>query len=130
MTLVRRAMVLGCGAALALVVPLAAPAAAQPSEQDTDWMVAAHKRPLAEIAPGNAALEQASTQQVRDLGQMFVDTHTQVDADLTPRQETSTSTCPTPDARAGAAAADVTANTGEAFEHGLDPRSTPCTRRP
>jgi putative membrane protein len=68
MTLVRRAMVLGCGAALALVVPLAAPAAAQPSEQDTDWMVATHQSNLAEFAPGNAALEQASTQQVRDLG--------------------------------------------------------------
>jgi len=39
-------------------------------------MVAAHQSNLAEIARGNAALEQASTQQVRDLGQMFVDTHT------------------------------------------------------
>ena len=76
-------MVLGCGAALALVVPLAAPGAAQPSEQDTDWMVAAHQSNLAEFAPGNAALEQASTHQERDLGQMFVDTHPQVDADLT-----------------------------------------------
>jgi putative membrane protein len=96
MTLVRRAMVLGCGAALALVVPLAAlPLRSPVSRTPTGWWLP--QRPLAEIAPGNAALEQASTQQVRDLGQMFVDTHTQVDADLTPRQETSTSTCPTPE---------------------------------
>jgi putative membrane protein len=45
---------------------------------------------------------------------MFVDTHTQVDADLT--ATAGDLGIDLPDARAGAAAADVTANTGEVFD--------------
>jgi hypothetical protein len=45
---------------------------------------------------------------------MFVDTHTQVDADLP--ATAGDLGIDLPDARAGAAAADVTANTGEAFD--------------
>jgi putative membrane protein len=56
---------------------------AAPSDQDTTWMVAAHQSNLTEIAAGNAAAAQATTDAVRQLGQMFVTMHTQLDADLT-----------------------------------------------
>src|SRR4051812_24582853 len=56
---------------------------AAPSDQDTTWMVAAHQSNLTEIAAGNAAAAQATTDKVRQLGEMFVTMHTQLDADLT-----------------------------------------------
>jgi putative membrane protein len=69
-------------AALALSVS-AGSASAAPSEQDSAWMVAAHQSNLSEIAAGNAADTQATSDTVRQLGQMFVAMHTQLDADLT-----------------------------------------------
>src|SRR4051794_2689228 len=57
----------------------AASAVAAPSQQDTTWMVAAHQSNLSE----NAASAQATPDTVRQLGQMFVAMHTQLDADLT-----------------------------------------------
>src|SRR3954447_23227343 len=61
----------------------AASAVAAPSQQDTTWIVAAHQSNLSEIAAGNAASAQATPDPVRQLGQMFVAMHTQLDADLT-----------------------------------------------
>jgi putative membrane protein len=116
---IRRALAAaGCGTlAAALVVAGAGPAGAQPNDQDTTWMAAAHQSNLAEIAAGNAAVEQASTQEVKDLGQMFVDMHTQLDADLTAAAEelgVELPGAPTPEQEA--ALADVTANEGAAFD--------------
>ena len=70
-------------AVLGAVVLTAAPALAAPSEQDTAWMQAAHQSNLAEIAAGNAAQQQATTQEVKDLGAMFIQMHTELDASLT-----------------------------------------------
>jgi putative membrane protein len=120
MNVLRRAVVLGTGGAVALVVGLATPAdarASQPNDQDTTWMTAAHQSNLAEIAAGNAAVAQASTQQVKDLGQMFVDMHTQLDTDLTAAAEelgVELPAAPTPEQEA--ALADVASNSGAAFD--------------
>jgi putative membrane protein len=70
-------------AAVAGTVLLAAsPALAAPSSQDLTWMVAAHQGNLAEIAAGNAAQQSATTAQVKQLGAMFVQMHTQLDTAL------------------------------------------------
>jgi putative membrane protein len=55
---------------------------AAPSSQDRAWIVAAHQSNLAEIAAGTAAQQQARSQSVKDLGAMFVQMHTTLDADL------------------------------------------------
>jgi putative membrane protein len=70
-------------AAAGLVALAAAPALAAPSSQDTTWMQAAHQSNLAEIAAGNAAQKSASSAQVKQLGAMFVQMHTQLDQQLT-----------------------------------------------
>lgn len=58
-------------------------AAAAPSQQDTTWMIAAHQSNLAEIAAGQTAQQKATSQEVKDLGAMFVEHHTAMDAELT-----------------------------------------------
>ena len=116
MNIVRRATALGAAGAVALVVGLA-PAGAQPNDQDTTWMVAAHQSNLAEIAAGNAAVAEATTPVVRELGQMFVDMHTQLDADLTAAAEdlgVDLPDAPTPEQEQALAA--VTAESGAAFD--------------
>ncbi|MGY1624251.1 DUF4142 domain-containing protein [Geodermatophilus sp. SYSU D00965] len=70
-------------AVLGTVVLAAGPALAAPSDQDVTWMQAAHQSNLAEIAAGNAAQQAATTPEVRDLGAMFVQMHTQLDQQLT-----------------------------------------------
>jgi putative membrane protein len=65
------------------VVLMAGSVSAAPSEQDSAWMAAAHQSNLSEIAAGNAAGAQATSETVRELGRMFVAMHTQLDADLT-----------------------------------------------
>ncbi|MFF5172001.1 DUF4142 domain-containing protein [Micromonospora sp. NPDC000089] len=57
----------------------AAQAAAQPSTQDTQYLQAVHQVNLFEITAGNLAQQKAQNQQVKDLGQMFVTDHTQLD---------------------------------------------------
>jgi putative membrane protein len=70
-------------AVLGAVVLTSAPALAAPSDQDVTWMQAAHQSNLAEIAAGNAAQQSATDNQVKQLGQMFVQMHTQLDQALT-----------------------------------------------
>jgi putative membrane protein len=70
-------------AVLATVALTASPALAAPSDQDVTWMQAAHQGNLAEIAAGNAAQQQATTPEVKQLGAMFVQHHTELDTALT-----------------------------------------------
>jgi putative membrane protein len=68
------------GLVLMGVVPAtAAQAAADPSEQDTEYLQRIHRVNLFEIEAGKLAQQQASDQQVKDLGAMFVTDHTQLD---------------------------------------------------
>ncbi|MEV2240224.1 DUF4142 domain-containing protein [Micromonospora sp. NPDC049891] len=73
---------LGLLAALVLVgvaPAAAAQAAAQPSEQDTQYLQAVHQTNLYEIAAGELAQEKGQNQQVKELGQQFVTDHTELD---------------------------------------------------
>lgn len=70
-------------AVIGAVLLTSAPALAAPSDQDVSWMQAAHQVNLAEIAAGNAAQQQAATSQVKQLGAMFAQMHTQLDGPLT-----------------------------------------------
>ncbi|MTK03740.1 DUF4142 domain-containing protein [Micromonospora sp. CP22] len=73
---------LGLLAALVLVgvaPAAAAQAAAQPSEQDTQYLQAIHQTNLYEIAAGELAQEKGQNQQVKELGQQFVTDHTELD---------------------------------------------------
>jgi putative membrane protein len=79
-TLMRAA--LATAAAFGVVVLGASPAAAAPSDQDTTWMKAAHQSNLAEIAAGEAAQQSATTDDVKSLGAMFIQMHTQLDDSL------------------------------------------------
>ena len=104
-------------AVLGAVVLTAAPALAAPSEQDTAWMQAAHQSNLAEIAAGNAAQQQATTQDVKDLGAMFVQMHTELDTQLTQAAQqlgVQLPGGPTPEQQQQLAA--VQAQTGQAFD--------------
>jgi putative membrane protein len=104
-------------AVLGAVLLTAAPAVAAPSEQDVAWMQAAHQSNLAEIAAGNAAQQQATTNEVKQLGAMFVQMHTQLDAALTQaaqRLGVQLPGAPTPEQQQQLAA--VQQNTGRAFD--------------
>jgi putative membrane protein len=72
-----------CVLALSASVGAASGVLAAPSEQDSTWMAAAHQSNLAEIAAGQAAVAQGTSTDVKSLGQMFIDMHTQLDAELT-----------------------------------------------
>jgi hypothetical protein len=80
--LLRRAT-LGAATLIAAIALAASPALAQPSQQDTDWMIAAHQSNLAEIAAGTAAQSQATSDDVRQMGAMLIADHKKLDADLT-----------------------------------------------
>ena len=100
-----------------LVCGTATVVAAAPSTQDTNWMVSAHQSNLAEIAAGTSAQSRATTDEVRQLGAMFVEMHTQLDADLTAAAATlgvQLPPAPTPDQQAQLAA--VEANAGSAYD--------------
>jgi putative membrane protein len=104
-------------AVLGTVVLSAAPALAAPSEQDVTWMQAAHQSNLAEIAAGNAAQQQATTQEVKELGAMFVQMHTELDTALTQAAQqlgVQLPDAPTPEQQQQLAA--VQANQGMAFD--------------
>jgi putative membrane protein len=76
-------LVLVPAAVLGTVALTASPALAAPSDQDVTWMQAAHQSNLSEIAAGNAAQQQATTPEVKELGAMFVQHHTELDTALT-----------------------------------------------
>jgi len=104
-------------AVVGTVVLLAGPAQAAPNDQDTSWVQAAHLSNLAEIAAGNAAQQQATTQEVKDLGAMFVQMHTQLDSALAPvAQQLGIQLQPEPTAEQQAQLKAVQANTGRAFD--------------
>ena len=79
---ISQCVVAGVGALVLLVAPVTAQAQEQVSEQDQAFLVAAHQSNLAEIASGQAAVDQASTELVRAQGQMLITDHTALDADL------------------------------------------------
>jgi putative membrane protein len=112
---IRAVAVAALGAVLLLVG--AGTASAAPSPQDTTWMVAAHQSNLTEIAAGQAAQQKATSQQVKDLGAMFIQMHTALDADLTAAAKTLGVSLPdAPTASQQATLASVAAKSGAAFD--------------
>jgi putative membrane protein len=110
-------IVLVPAAVIATVALTATPALAAPSEQDVAWMQAAHQSNLAEIAAGNAAQQQATTQEVKDLGAMFIQMHTELDTSLTQAAQqlgVQLPDAPSPEQQQQLAA--VQANQGQAFD--------------
>lgn len=104
-------------AAVGAVALAAGPAAAAPSEQDQQWMASAHQGNLAEIAAGEAAVAQATTEDVRHHGQMLIDDHTALDADLTALASELGVTLPdAPTAEQQATLESVKSRSGEAFD--------------
>lgn len=92
-------------------------AVAAPSAQDTTWLRAAHQSNLAEIAAGNAAQQSATTQDVRNLGAMFIQMHTELDNQLKPvAQQLGVDLPGEPSARQQQQLAAVQQNTGQAFD--------------
>ncbi|MGY1773887.1 DUF4142 domain-containing protein [Blastococcus sp. SYSU D00813] len=103
--------------ALGAVLLSASPAAAAPSDQDVTWMQSAHQSNLTEIAAGQAAQQSATDQRVRDLGQMFIDMHTQLDQQLTQAaQQLGVQLPAEPSATQQQQLAAVQQNTGQAFD--------------
>lgn len=116
MHVVRRTLV-ALAAVLGIVVLAGLPAQAAPSQQDQDWLITAHQGNLAEIAAGQAALQQSSTAEVRELGQMIIDDHQRLDADLTATAQQLGVTLPTtPNATQQAELAQVSGLTGAEFD--------------
>jgi putative membrane protein len=113
-----RGALTGAALTLALVVPAAGTSHAQAlNDQDRAWLAAAHQSNLAEIAAGTAAQQQATTDTVKNLGAMFVQMHTQLDADLTAVAQqlgVTLPTAPTPEQQQSLAA--VQAQQGPAFD--------------
>jgi putative membrane protein len=93
------------------------PAVAAPSDQDQTWMVAAHQGNLAEIAAGSSAQTRATTADVKSLGAMFVQMHTQLDAALTAAaQQLGVALPASPTADQQAQLAQVEAKTGQDYD--------------
>lgn len=114
--MVRRALAVGA-VSLALLGIGATAASAAPSTQDTTWMAAAHQSNLTEIAAGKAAQEKAVSQDIKNLGAMFGQMHTALDADLTSAAKTMGVSLPdAPSAAQQATLASVGAKSGEAFD--------------
>ncbi len=117
MQLVRRA-VLAATAALGALVLVAGPVAAEPNDQDREFLVAAHQGNLFEIASGQAATQNATTDTVRMLGQMLVTDHQTLDAQLVATAQQLGVTLPgEPSAAQQAELARVASNTGQAFDN-------------
>lgn len=65
-----------------LAVGLGTPAAAAPSPRDVSYLLATHQGNLYAIATGALAARSGTNEDVRRLGQTFVDDHTRLDAEL------------------------------------------------
>ncbi|BCJ77459.1 hypothetical protein CS0771_70030 [Catellatospora sp. IY07-71] len=65
-----------------LALAWAAPAAAAPSPRDVSYLIATHQGNLYAIAAGKLAAQRGANEDVRRLGQTFVDDHTRLDAEL------------------------------------------------
>ena len=74
--------VAGAGLALTAAGVAGASSTAAPNAQDRAFLVAAHQSNLAEIAAGQAAQQKATTQVVREHGQLFIRDHTRLDANV------------------------------------------------
>jgi putative membrane protein len=86
-TMFRGAAVLLAALALALLGPAATAGATTPdsghvSEQDRKFLRAAHQSNLAEIITGELAERKGESEEVRELGRLFVVHHTELDAEL------------------------------------------------
>ncbi|WP_454084257.1 DUF4142 domain-containing protein [Georgenia sp. Marseille-Q6866] len=115
--MVLRRAVLGAGVLLGAAVLAVSPAAAEPSEQDEAWMVAAHQSNLAEIAAGTTAQEQATTDAVREMGATLIADHEALDADLVALAEELGVDLPDqPSPEQEAALTEVREQQGEAFD--------------
>ncbi|MBD8061088.1 DUF4142 domain-containing protein [Oceanitalea stevensii] len=115
--MVLRRAVLSAGVLLGAAVLAVSPAAAEPSEQDEAWMVAAHQSNLAEIAAGTTAEEQATTEAVREMGATLIADHEALDADLVALAEELGVDLPDqPSPEQEAALTEVREQQGEAFD--------------
>jgi putative membrane protein len=107
----------GAGLALTAAGVAGATTAAAPSAQDRAWMVAAHQSNLTEIAAGQAAQQKATTNVVKEHGQLFIRDHTRLDASLQTLAKSKGVTLPsTPNAQQRATLASVSAKSGSAFD--------------
>lgn len=92
-------------------------ASAEPNDQDLAFLAAAHQGNLAEIASGEAAVAQATTDGVRQMGQQLITDHTALDTQLTAVAQQLGVTLPdAPSPAQQAALAEVTAETGQDFD--------------
>jgi putative membrane protein len=109
--------VAGAGIALTAAGVAGASAKAAPNAQDRAFLVAAHQSNLAEIAAGKAAQQKATTNVVREHGELFIRDHTRLDAGLQDKAKTLGVTLPSaPSPAQQASLAAVTAKSGSAFD--------------
>ncbi|WP_136518162.1 MULTISPECIES: DUF4142 domain-containing protein [Cellulomonas] len=104
-------------AAAACLALAATPAAAAPNAQDQQFLVGAHQANLAEIASGQAALAEATTPGVREMGQQLITDHQALDAQVTAVAQQLGVTLPdAPTPEQQAALAEVQAEEGQDFD--------------
>lgn len=109
--------VAGAGLALTAAGVAGASSTAAPNAQDRAFLVAAHQSNLAEIAAGQAAQSKATTQVVREHGQLFIRDHTRLDANV--RKVAAQFNVDLPDAPSQgqqATLAEVNTRSGAAFD--------------
>jgi putative membrane protein len=116
----RLAVIATAGVGLAVTAVGAAGAAtgtAAPNAQDRAFLVAAHQSNLTEIAAGRAAQQKATTDVVRQHGQIFIRDHTRLDASLRQvAQQLNVDLPGEPNAQQRATLASVSAKSGAAFD--------------
>ena len=104
-------------AAVAGLALAASPASAAPNEQDQQFLVGAHQGNLAEIAAGQAAVAQAATPGVKEMGQQLITDHQALDAQLTAvAQQLGVALPDAPTAEQQAALAEVQTKSGQDFD--------------
>jgi putative membrane protein len=116
----RLAVIATAGVGLAVTAVGAAAASASttaPNAQDRAFLVAAHQSNLTEIAAGQAAQQKATTDVVRQHGQIFIRDHTRLDASLRQvAQQLNVALPDAPNAQQKATLASVSAKSGAAFD--------------
>lgn len=109
--------VAGAGIALTAAGVAGATTTAAPNAQDRAFLVAAHQSNLTEIAAGKAAQAKATTDVVRQHGELFIRDHTRLDASLqTVAKNLGVDLPSTPNAAQRATLASVSAKSGSAFD--------------
>jgi putative membrane protein len=115
----RLALIGAAGAGLALTAAGVAGAttAVAPNAQDRAFLVAAHQSNLAEIQAGQVAQQKATTDVVREHGQIFIRDHTRLDASLRQKAQALGVSLPSqPSSAQRAQLAAVSAKSGSAFD--------------